>query len=108
MRRDAGLPPHEEVIKLTNNPDYRIRSLLARWGSTKNPVFIWKVIATCAGHKKHPPDDVWFYLTDVARCMTSEEARRSSDLRKILPEIMGFPKKGRPGPGRLLDPDAPS
>jgi len=35
--------------------------------------------------------------------MLSSTARRTSDLRKHLPWVLGFPKKR--GPGNLLDPD---
>ena len=35
--------------------------------------------------------------------MVSEKSRKTSDLRKVLPRIFGFPKK-KHGPGKLLDP----
>jgi hypothetical protein len=29
----------------------------------------------------------------------------TSDLRKVLPKVLGFPKRKKPGPGKLLKPD---
>ena len=49
------------------------------------------------------PDWVQEYLAACAQRMLSPQAANDTDLRKILPRIMGFPaKRGR---GNLLNPD---
>jgi hypothetical protein len=78
---------------------------LAGYLETKNPVYVWEAIKLCTDHKLPLPDWVSAYLATVANLMLCEEARQSSDLRAVLPHVLGFPKKSR-GPGRLLDPDA--
>jgi hypothetical protein len=75
----------------------------SRWEETANPVYVWEAIAVCTKHERSLPDWVMAYLAVVAKLMMSEEARAVTDLRGVLPSIMGFPAKR--GPGRPLDPD---
>jgi hypothetical protein len=92
----------EEIARIINDEiTARISELNS--GSTGNPVYVWEAIAVCAEHNMPLRDWIISYLADVAERMTSDDARASTDLRAILPGIMGFSTK--PGPGRLLNPD---
>jgi hypothetical protein len=70
--------------------------------STGNPYFAWFVVDRCAGANKPLPAWVSTYLAQCAGRMLSEKARQPSDLRKVLPWVLGFPKQR--GPGNPLDP----
>jgi hypothetical protein len=70
--------------------------------STGNPYLAWFVIDHCAEANKPLPAWVFTYLAQCAGRMLSEKARRPSDLRKVLPWVLGFPKQR--GPGNPLDP----
>jgi hypothetical protein len=85
--------------------DRRMRLEASRlaWDDTANPVFVWEAIKTCTDQNWRLPDWVSVYLAAVAERMTAEPARKAPDLRKILPTVLGFPKKNR-GSGRLLEP----
>jgi hypothetical protein len=51
--------------------------------------------------KKPFPDWVAAYLAECANRMLSDIAKKTRDLRKVLPWILGFPRKR--GPGNPLD-----
>jgi hypothetical protein len=90
-------------MRLFEHPDFQIQMEVSKWKETRNPVYLWNAVSICTDHKKPLPSPVLDYLAEVAQRIRSKEARECSDLRKVLPKIMGFPEKGR-GPGRLLDP----
>jgi hypothetical protein len=96
--------PVDKWIATIRSPNFRIRSCRSGWEETGNPVYVWETIAICTEHKKPLPDWVMDYLAAAARRMSSADARAATDLRKVLPKIMGFPAKPS-GPGRPLDPD---
>jgi hypothetical protein len=85
------------------NMDEILPHLQSDWEGTKNPYFVWQAIDTCSALQWELPDWVRAYLAGCARRMVSEDTVQASDLRKILPEVLGFPRKR--GPGSLLKPD---
>jgi hypothetical protein len=86
-----------------SDPDFQIRMCRGAWERVENPIFVWWAVAFCAEYKKPYPDWVTDYLGDVAQRMKSDYATAATDLRAVLPRIMGFSAK-QPGPGRPLDP----
>jgi hypothetical protein len=90
-----------------SDPDIALPHLQSDWELTKNPYFVWEAIDFCDAHKLELPDWVRAYLASCARRMLSEDTVGASDLRKILPEVLGFPRKKR-GPGNLLRPEGDS
>jgi hypothetical protein len=86
-----------------DDPDFQIRMCRGAWQRVKNPIFVWWAVAFCTEYKKPYPDWVTDYLGDVAQRMKSDYATAATDLRAVLPGIMGFSAK-QPGPGRPLDP----
>jgi hypothetical protein len=86
-----------------NDPDFYMRICRGAWQKEENPVFVWRAVAFCTKLKKPYPDWVMDYLGDVAQRMTSDDAAAATDLRAVLPDIMGFPAK--PGPGHPLTRD---
>jgi hypothetical protein len=76
--------------------------MLRTFESTENPYFVWFEIDRCLEANKPLPTWVLAYLAQCAGRMLSEKARQTSDLRMVLPWVLGFPKKR--GPGNLLDP----
>src|ERR1700730_18056223 len=87
-----------------SNPDIALPHLQSDWEDTKNPFFVWSAINVCDLNQRELPDWVRAYLASCARRMVSEDAVQKSDLRKILPGVLGFPQKKR-GPGPLLRPE---
>jgi hypothetical protein len=67
-----------------------------------NPFWVWFVLNHYVETNEPLPAWVSTYLTQCAGRMLSEKARRSSDLRKVLPWVFGFPKQS--GRGNLLNP----
>ena len=65
-----------------------------------NPSLAWEAIHHCI--KANTPFPNWLidYLAQCSERMHSDKAQQTSDLRKILPWIFGFPTKR--GPGNLL------
>jgi hypothetical protein len=98
-------PPNflSEVEAALQDPSLRLEACLDGYQQTENPVYMWEAIKLCTEHSCPLPDLVSAYLGAVAKRMLSDEVRQCSDLRKVLPHVLGFPKKRR-GPGRLLDP----
>jgi hypothetical protein len=60
------------------------------------------VIDRCAERNAPLPHWVLVYLAQSAGRMLSMKAQQTTDLRKVLPWVLGFPNKR--GPGNLLDP----
>jgi hypothetical protein len=79
------------------------QSLSSLWETTGNPYWVWEQIAICSNTGVDFPDWVRIYLAQCAERMTSPDALRERDLRKMLPKILGFPKNSH-GAGHLLDP----
>jgi hypothetical protein len=93
-----------ERIKLSQlNIEYLLECLGENFKSSANPVHAWTAIHFCikAGNGKKLPDWVIAYLAQCSERMLSKQG--ASDLRKILPEVLAFPKKRR-GPGKPLRP----
>jgi hypothetical protein len=76
----------------------------ASFEGSGNPYHVWSAINFCAKHNISYPLWVITYLTQCSKRMLADEAKNTSDLRKIVPWIFGFPKKKKRGPGTLLDP----
>jgi hypothetical protein len=91
-------------IAVIRDPGLNIRACRSGWEEEKNPIYVWETIGICTKHKKPLPGWVVSYLADVAQRMTSDDAKAATDLREVLPRIMGFPAAERHGPGRRLDP----
>jgi hypothetical protein len=70
---------------------------------TGNPYYAWLTIELCIKHEKEFPNWLRRYLLQCAERMQSGDAKKTGDLRKVLPWVFGFSKKS--GPGSLLDPD---
>ena len=83
-------------------PEFMLRVALGSWQETDNPAYVWWAIELCTRSDQIEfPHWVREYLAECAQRMSSPDAAGASDLRKVLPRIMGFPvKRGR---GRLLD-----
>jgi hypothetical protein len=90
----------DKWIDPAGTPDFYMRTCRGGWQKEGNPFFVWRAVAVCTEHKKPFPDWVMEYLGDVAQRMTSDDAAAATDLRAVLPGIMGFPAK--PGPGHPL------
>jgi hypothetical protein len=103
MSAGSEFPSNAEAM--LKDPRINLEASRRAWKDTKNPLFVWEAIKTCTDQKWHLPKWVSGYLAQVAKRMTAEAARKNPDLRKVLPSILGFPKKKR-GPGRLLDPNS--
>jgi hypothetical protein len=67
--------------------------MLRTFESTENPYFVWFEIDRCLEANKPLPTWVLAYLAQCAGRMLSEKARQTSDLRMVLPWVLGFPKK---------------
>jgi hypothetical protein len=83
-----------------HDPDFFLQICESAWQNDGSPISVWWAVAACAKYKKPFPDWVMDYLGDVAQRMTSDDAKAATDLRAVLPGIMGFPAK--PGPGHAL------
>jgi hypothetical protein len=95
------LERREEAVR--NNPDIKLAMAVHCLSTTYNPYFAWEAIDVCVKKKRKFPDWLVEYLGSVAEGMLSKQAKAAHDLRKVLPEILGFdPKRGR---GSLLNPD---
>jgi hypothetical protein len=92
-----------KVEALLNSPDFMLEASFSGWEVTASPAYVWQAIDICRKHRRDFPDWVLDYLAACARRLLSNEARCSTDLRKVLPWALGFPAKR--GPGRPLDPD---
>jgi hypothetical protein len=102
---------------MTSDPHFQLKRWLAGLESSGNPSYAWKAIHVCLEHQIEFPDWVRAYLHDCSDRMFSQEcadrmkAPKGSDLRKVLPWILGFPNVLEPdqrkrGPGNLLNPDS--
>lgn len=106
MKRRALTP--SEIAAFSpglSNPDFKIAGCRAGAEETGNPFYIWLAAEICIATKREFPGWVLDYLKQCAVRMRSPEARKHSDLRKMLPWVLGFPSKGKRGPGNPLDPD---
>jgi hypothetical protein len=79
------------------NPVTHVRSNEMEWNRTGNPVHVWAAIEQCIWEKLEFPEWVTAYLLDTGRRMRSPEAQESTDLRVVLPKIIGFPPKSQRG-----------
>jgi hypothetical protein len=95
--------PSDKIQDGLRDPAFMLQVDLCGWEETKNPTYIWEAIDRCERHGMPYPREVHQYLAEVAQRMCSAEARKATDLARVLPKLLGF-HKGR-GPGRLLDPD---
>jgi hypothetical protein len=67
-----------------------------------NPIYAWLAIYFATEAGKPIPGWVIPYLAQCSKRMIMVSAQDASDLRKVLPGVLGFKK--RPGPGKLLKP----
>jgi hypothetical protein len=81
------------------NIEYLLKCWDENFRSSGNPVHAWMAIHFCIKAGKKLPDWVIAYLAECSERMISKQG--ASDLRKILPEVLAFPKKRR-GPGKPL------
>ena len=81
--------------KLIPNPSVQLAASESLWNETHNPVFVWDAIEICTDEKQELPAWVVAYLGQTAKRMSSPKAREAKDLRKVLPVILGFPKRER-------------
>lgn len=95
-------PPLEWILDHAKKPDFILPGSFAAWSETGNPVFVWIAIDACSRENIEFPDWVRLYLADCAQRMLSPTAEAASDVRKVLPRIMGFSLKR--GPGKPLKP----
>jgi len=103
-RRQAGRSFSEWYFDRIFKPDFYLAIAHYGWMNQQTPYYVWAAIDFCTRAKIGFPDWVNRYLAECAERMLSPDSTKSRDLRKVLPEIMGFPRK-KPGPGHLLDPD---
>jgi hypothetical protein len=104
----------DKWIDPPGTPDFYMRICQGAWQKSGNPFFVWRAVALCTEYKMPLPDWITNYLSDVAQRMTSDaqkdlrnayfhqDATAATDLRAVLPGIMGFPAKQ--GPGHPLHP----
>jgi hypothetical protein len=93
----------EWLEKRIKDPALSLRTAHFFWQDTHNPAYVWWAIEICTSRGTQMDFPAWVrqYLADCAGRMFSPALVEQSDLRKILPRIMGFPpKRGR---GNLLD-----
>jgi hypothetical protein len=99
--RSKFLERREEAVR--NNPDIKLAIAFHCLTTTYNPYFAWEAIDVCVKEKRKFPDWLVEYLGSVAEGMLSEQAKAAHDLRKVLPEVLGFDTTL--GRGSLLNPD---
>jgi hypothetical protein len=82
--------------------EFKVKGMRSAFERSGNPYYAWKAIDLCV--KADLPLPIWLiaYLSQCSGRMLSDKAIQASDLRKILPWILGFPNKR--GPGRPLNP----
>ena len=99
----TSLPPFEWFLELIGKPDFVLTCAFAQWRDSQNPYFVWQAIEVCTREKIEFPAWAREYLAECAQRMLSPAAAEVSDLRKVLPAIMGFAtSRDR---GNLLNPD---
>jgi hypothetical protein len=92
----SSLRSLEWFLERTGKSDFVLAGAFVKWKETHNPYFVWMAIEACTRERVGFPDWVCKYLAECATRMLSPQAEDASDLRKILPEIMGFSStKGR-------------
>ena len=101
--KDSPRLSKDEFKKRISDPDLMFLSFLNGWENTRNPYYVWNAIHLCTEHNRQFPEWVLLYLAECSTRMLAPDAKKSNDLRKILPSILGFPAKR--GPGKPLDPD---
>jgi hypothetical protein len=99
---DSRWPPLEWILNHAKKADFILSGSFAAWNETRNPVFAWMAIDACSRGNIEFPEWVRLYLGDCAQRMLSPDAEEASDVRKVLPSIMGFSL--RRGPGNPLKP----
>ena len=84
-------------------PDHLLTAARYYWQDTHNPAYVWWAINICTRQDTQIEFPEWVsqYLAGCAQRMMSSNAAAQSDLRKVLPQILGFPRKR--GRGNLLD-----
>jgi hypothetical protein len=93
----------EWLQEYCKTPEVVLGYTSAEWEQSHNPYFAWKAIQYCTQRKIDFPDWVRDYLAECAQRMVSPSAAEASDVRKVLPRIMGFASKR--GPGTPLRPE---
>ncbi len=88
--RSDGRIIWERFINFSRNPVVRLWLFSELWKQTENPIYVWKAIKFCARNQLGFPDWVCTYLAECAERMSSPDAGVASDVRKALPQILGF------------------
>jgi hypothetical protein len=81
---------------------FQLTCAKSEWEKSKNPAYVWRGISVCSHAKIAFPNWVSQYLAECAERMLSAGTSKTSDLRAILPRVLGFPKKR--GRGNQLKP----
>jgi hypothetical protein len=76
------------------HPPSRLSKLHGEWLRSGNPLFAWEAMRFCAETKCAFPDWVSEYLGDCANRMPPDA--KNLDVRKMLPSVLGFPRKRGP------------
>jgi succinate dehydrogenase flavin-adding protein (antitoxin of CptAB toxin-antitoxin module) len=85
--------------------EFALDSYRTLFEHTDNPLYAWHAIQDCIKEKEEFPDWVLAYLLECAERVQTDKAKQTTDVRAVLPWIFGFVRNGKPGPGKLLDPD---
>jgi hypothetical protein len=110
-KRGPKQPTKSEIFAAVRpDANFWLAASFAFFAGTGNPYYIWKAIEVCIAYKKDFPDWVIAYFSDCIERMKSDRAKKSGDLREVLPWVFGFPNLLEPtqrkrGPGKLLNPN---
>jgi hypothetical protein len=85
-----------------SDPDNQLAHICEFWRETNEPYYAWKAIQICTKIKRHLPSWTQIYLRGCAqRMIEAAQLKDSSDLREMLPLVLGFrAKRGRGHPLR--------
>jgi hypothetical protein len=95
----------EMFESVRHDPDFKIDMFLCALADSGNPYYAWQALDVCLKHKREIPEWLAAYLEQCIERMESDRAKKTGDLREVLPWVLGFSTKA--GPGNLLDPDRP-
>jgi hypothetical protein len=84
--------------------EFQLAARRESFEASGNPIYAWKAIFLCVHAEMPIPPWLAAYLFQCSKRMLSDKAQQRSDLRAILPWVLGFPPKKKSGPGKLLNP----
>src|SRR5262249_37111152 len=100
-KRTRPLTPAEiSAFQSIDGPDtdFKIAACLEGLRETGEPIYAWRAIRICLADKVEFPHWIKGYLGQCVMRMDSPKARKSGDLRKVLPWVLGFPANRKRGP----------